>query len=580
MLIETELDTSAVSEVALSAFSQNEKDAASDFIAHHGIKGQKWGVRRYQNSDGSLTEAGRKHYSKGIAGAIKRKRENALLRDTMAISSNKKKRDKAFDEWTKDFDDAEKAENKYSKLSSAEDKAVSKAERYSRSKDKNDDVEKDLWSDAAKKGNDAEKYWDDVVEKAQSKSDSSWKKVEDLDNESKKLNETYKKKADKYIKKYGEVEYDKLPKNGTEVTEQAIDDYIRAMSGELTKSQFNRKYKGTGFAVHDFITSENDYLAHHGIKGQKWGVRRYQNSDGSLTAEGRKRYGVGPAIKNASSAAGRAIGKAIRKATGRQTDAELDAELAKARKVHERKMKVDEINDLTGKKKKLSKMTDQEVDQYINRLSKERTVRQAENDLKRMNRSDFSNFMHDLKTKSYEGIAEGAKRGISDYTSARIKQIGGHRMDMKDRKWNEKHETDHLTELDKATRAQAISKMKYETAKANKDRRDLFSKTPSLKDQADDNKNRLNATRDDLERRALEGDSGAAESLRRVAEAKKGKGKEESPTPAPATPSITQKGLSGVSKSDSGYRDVRNRPATEKVVSSIEDKPKKKKKKK
>lgn len=33
-----------------------------------------------------------------------------------------------------------------------------------------------------------------------------------------------------------------------------------------------------------------EYLAHHGIKGQKWGVRRYQNADGSLTAEGRKRY--------------------------------------------------------------------------------------------------------------------------------------------------------------------------------------------------------------------------------------------------------------------------------------------------
>ena len=30
-------------------------------------------------------------------------------------------------------------------------------------------------------------------------------------------------------------------------------------------------------------------LYHHGVKGMKWGVRRYQNSDGSLTPKGRKR---------------------------------------------------------------------------------------------------------------------------------------------------------------------------------------------------------------------------------------------------------------------------------------------------
>ena len=37
-------------------------------------------------------------------------------------------------------------------------------------------------------------------------------------------------------------------------------------------------------------TSENDiYLSHYGIKGQKWGLRRFQNPDGTLTDEGKKR---------------------------------------------------------------------------------------------------------------------------------------------------------------------------------------------------------------------------------------------------------------------------------------------------
>lgn len=33
------------------------------------------------------------------------------------------------------------------------------------------------------------------------------------------------------------------------------------------------------------------YLAHHGIKGQKWGVRRWQNEDGTRNAAGKERYG-------------------------------------------------------------------------------------------------------------------------------------------------------------------------------------------------------------------------------------------------------------------------------------------------
>ena len=40
-----------------------------------------------------------------------------------------------------------------------------------------------------------------------------------------------------------------------------------------------------------YVECDYNSIYHHGVKGMKWGVRRYQNEDGTLTPEGRRKYG-------------------------------------------------------------------------------------------------------------------------------------------------------------------------------------------------------------------------------------------------------------------------------------------------
>jgi hypothetical protein len=88
---------------------------------------------------------------------------------------------------------------------------------------------------------------------------------------------------------------------------------------------------------------ETNYLAHHGIKGQKWGIRRFQNADGSLTSDGRKRYGIGEGrdpkeAANKQKAAARAA-KAAQKAEKRAAvDRDAKENLKEYLRKHPKKM--------------------------------------------------------------------------------------------------------------------------------------------------------------------------------------------------------------------------------------------------
>lgn len=75
------------------------------------------------------------------------------------------------------------------------------------------------------------------------------------------------------------------------------------------------------------IVRSDEYLAHHGIKGQKWGLRRYQNADGSLTAEGRKHYG---AAEGGSRSMSRRFNKEMKKLNKLRDRSDVDLQKEKA----------------------------------------------------------------------------------------------------------------------------------------------------------------------------------------------------------------------------------------------------------
>ena len=111
---------------------------------------------------------------------------------------------------------------------------------------------------------------------------------------------------------------------------------------------------------------KNNVLEHSGIKGQKWGIRRYQNEDGSLTEEGKKRYGTPETYRAVAKEA-----SSLEEATKGASSAVSTAASI--------------INTQRGSKairKDYSNLSDKELQEKINRLNLERAYGDLSGDTK------------------------------------------------------------------------------------------------------------------------------------------------------------------------------------------------------
>lgn len=224
---------------------------AEDILAHFGIKGQKWGVRRFQNPDGTLTEAGKARYAK-ISSRVENTSKG--LGQKQAYSRESKR---LASEYRSDADVLQREYDKY--MAKGGKWNSRKAERLENKI--SDLVEGAIWQERSARDDDR------AIER--------WSKV------------LYKD-----INKLSDLDHDTTIAVIDSVMDELGDTYVE----DLFKVKGKHVKRGSGIEHSDFVVTDDilsaaeDYLAHFGILGMKWGIRRFQNKDGSLTPAGKERY--------------------------------------------------------------------------------------------------------------------------------------------------------------------------------------------------------------------------------------------------------------------------------------------------
>lgn len=182
------------------------------------------------------------------------------------------------------------------------------------------------------------------------------------------------------------------------------------------------------------IDADKATLEHWGIKGMKWGIRRFQNPDGSLTAAGRKRYsdsaegGKSTSASNkskSSSSSGKSSGKSSSSSKSSNSSEEKEDPVIK---------------------KKPSEMTDAELNAAINRMQLEKRYTDLlpkEPAPTPKQKSAVSRFISSaMKDVLLPSLTNSARNALASYLEKTFKDLMG--LNAKDQKTKEKEYLDNL----------------------------------------------------------------------------------------------------------------------------------------
>lgn len=229
---------------------------------------------------------------------------------------------------------------------------------------------------------------------------------------------------------------------------------------------------------------ENE-LKHHGVKGQKWGVRRYQNADGSLTSAGKKRYtqGSGKADKPESGRAANATKKTVdfvkkTAAAGaekvkakRQAAAEKkEAEAALAKK----RAEIEAIRNRPA-----SELTDDELRARINRMA-------MENQYNQLNSQLHPQKSNGVKEAVTEVVKNSLKSSGQQLLTQTLNHYGSQGLNALIKEVNNTKIAETKLELTKAMQKSDKAHREADAAKVNSDRLEKAYKTIKKDESASD----------------------------------------------------------------------------------------------